>query len=990
MVSVAGVLWYISKLPVHRLHQVELEVNRLYGEARPFPYRWRDAPLSSSEIRCALPQGSASVPNSPLARVSVDLLVLRGQFTADPQWIHLAARISLLQRRYAEAVAEYRRAKLLGGRNIEGELATALALRAEFENRPSDYGAALEESAKSTSSPDATAVDHFNAALLMEKASLFQLSIGEWQKAIGGERNEAWRHEAQKRLGLVASQVSRRAASIEQLYHPETLDLTELRVPAALERVQQIAVEQWLSINPRPSKALHLLASEFQSTHGDLWWRDFLAARASNNSLALLSESQRQYAIGRFAMSETLALSAEREFSRLGNRAGRLRARWQRIVASHRGDNPSACPALLKGVAEEAQRQHWKWLLAQSWLDEITCRNLLFLGSTLDDRERVLDRVEALGYEGVILRALAFLTEPQVTAGSPLRVWTRGLDGINRFWHSNESAYRLHHFLWCLSEVARMSDEPNASALFAEESALNFDKESDSGLRTLVLGDLAAAQSRAGLFALSADTLKQVASFEAEGRSTITANYFYEIEVGRAQAETAAGDCVTAIRRIRSAMNKNADRQEPGTVARAELLNALGVALLQNKSYAAAAQTLEESIKINRRILNAPGSQLERESLTRLYETAFRGLIEARIRLGMPAESALAVWNSFRGRNGMSYADNASVFDSASATLTFARLPGGFSAWLSIGKKVEQQWVDYDQVGDCARKLTGLAADEGAPISAIRKLGRQIEALLLGRYESRLASASKLQTLLIDADDLLNRLPWAVLENPKGASLIERYSLVMLTGPSKRLHVPLISRASRAAIFADPDSGSMRFEFPPLPDAEAEGERVARLFSNGRTIKGVEATSAAFIELATKTNILHFAGHGVSNGGFGGLVVAGKPPFLTADQISSLDLSRLALVVLSACSTGLGPESGSVNADLLVRGFLDAGAARVMASSWDVDSVATRRLMEEFYASLLSGVTPSAALRQAMLALATNPSTSHPAEWAAFQLYGQP
>ena len=106
--------------------------------------------------------------------------------------------------------------------------------------------------------------------------------------------------------------------------------------------------------------------------------------------------------------------------------AGRLYARRQRIEASHRGDHPQTCPNLLKGFDAQVNARRYRWLQAEAWLDEITCRSLLREGASLDDRAAAFQRIEAIGFEGASLRALAFLTEPQVTADSPMRVFSRG------------------------------------------------------------------------------------------------------------------------------------------------------------------------------------------------------------------------------------------------------------------------------------------------------------------------------------------------------------------------------------------------------------------------------------------------------------------------------------------------------------------------------------------------------------------------------------
>lgn len=83
--------------------------------------------------------------------ITLGLLPLRGRHSADPRWLRLAARLALLTGHYSDAVAQYRRAMLAGGRDLDSELAIAFAVRAEADKRPSDYGLALEYCDESTS-----------------------------------------------------------------------------------------------------------------------------------------------------------------------------------------------------------------------------------------------------------------------------------------------------------------------------------------------------------------------------------------------------------------------------------------------------------------------------------------------------------------------------------------------------------------------------------------------------------------------------------------------------------------------------------------------------------------------------------------------------------------------------------------------------------------------------------------------------------------------
>jgi CHAT domain-containing protein len=144
-----------------------------------------------------------------------------------------------------------------------------------------------------------------------------------------------------------------------------------------------------------------------------------------------------------------------------------------------------------------------------------------------------------------------------------------------------------------------------------------------------------------------------------------------------------------------------------------------------------------------------------------------------------------------------------------------------------------------------------------------------------------------------------------------------------------------------------------------------------------------------------KSEIFHFAGHAVSNADRVGLIVAGSEPdrtsqaFLDADQIEQLPLGNILLAVFSACSTEKTLDGSFDDPQSLVHAFLRAGARRVVASRWNVDSASTVILMNEFYDRLLAKTSSSQALREATLKIKNRAEYSHPYYWAAFSLFGK-
>ena len=169
-----------------------------------------------------------------------------------------------------------------------------------------------------------------------------------------------------------------------------------------------------------------------------------------------------------------------------------------------------------------------------------------------------------------------------------------------------------------------------------------------------------------------------------------------------------------------------------------------------------------------------------------------------------------------------------------------------------------------------------------------------------------------------------------------------------------------------------------------MPPSEARG--VAALFAGAVAHVGADATVATLLARAPGADVIHLACHALFRGDnpmFSALHLVDAP--LTVERIEGLSL-RPGTVVLSACETGLAGDDLGDEAFGLVRAFLVAGAARVLASLWPVDDAVTASFMAAFYRSLQQGGTPSAALRAAQRT--TRERHPHPAHWAAFALHG--
>jgi CHAT domain-containing protein len=145
--------------------------------------------------------------------------------------------------------------------------------------------------------------------------------------------------------------------------------------------------------------------------------------------------------------------------------------------------------------------------------------------------------------------------------------------------------------------------------------------------------------------------------------------------------------------------------------------------------------------------------------------------------------------------------------------------------------------------------------------------------------------------------------------------------------------------------------------------------------------------------------IVHFATHGLLDNEhpeLSGLVFSlvdregkSRDGFLALEDVYNLTLP-VDLVVLSACETALGKQIAGEGLVGLTRGFMYAGATRVVASLWKVDDMATADLMARFYRGMLKeSLRPAAALRQAQIEMRAQKRWSDPYYWGAFTLQGE-
>jgi CHAT domain-containing protein len=228
-------------------------------------------------------------------------------------------------------------------------------------------------------------------------------------------------------------------------------------------------------------------------------------------------------------------------------------------------------------------------------------------------------------------------------------------------------------------------------------------------------------------------------------------------------------------------------------------------------------------------------------------------------------------------------------------------------------------------------------------------------------------------------------------------------------GPSGQVRIPACAggnrRLGQVVNAAAKRTGALRDGgcIDRLPGTRHEAEEIVKLVPPGQSqmfLDFAASRATATGPELSRYRYVHFATHGFISdehpAELSGIVFSlfdekGNPQdgFLRVRDIYTLKLAA-DVVALSACETGLGKELGGEGMIGLTRGFMYAGAPRVVASLWDVDDSETAELMTRFYRGMLvDKLRPSKALQIAQVSMLKEKRFGTSFNWAAFIMQGE-
>lgn len=261
--------------------------------------------------------------------------------------------------------------------------------------------------------------------------------------------------------------------------------------------------------------------------------------------------------------------------------------------------------------------------------------------------------------------------------------------------------------------------------------------------------------------------------------------------------------------------------------------------------------------------------------------------------------------------------------------------------------------------------------------------------LLVGPAERRLR-AGRDEIVFVD-DPRLGSIPYAALLNGARVPVVENHPVWSAVSVAAAAQPAASVPPQSVAVLAPEFNTELNPVLDPLPAAKAEGDSVS-LFYGPRVIQ-VAGTPAGFLDALRSAEVVHFAGHAVTDPlrpERSYLVLSpglkNAAGHLRASALDSVQADRVRLVVLSACTT-LGSGAASNGLTGLSGALLDRGAGGVIGSLWRVDDDSTRALMVAFHKHYARSPNPQRALWQAQREMYER--GSRPASWAGFRYMGR-
>ena len=1006
----------------------------------------------------------ASFTNRPAALLKAEALIAVqiASHPGDPAWLQAQAQADVLEGKYDAAVESLRRALELEPNSpaYRIDLATAYFQRAQASNRKEDLGAAYEHLSKALEMHPDDPVALFNRALVAEHQFLYHQALDDWNRYLQIDPHSAWSIEAREAAERVSTTLKNHdssealpllspaqiAAAVEKSkppveMAPRVIDgindgindrvndgVTDQVVDKRIEEYLHAAVRTWLPqafpaagtnnadlvADKDASKAIFFLADLTSRQHGDRWLADLLRGSRDAHfpqAVNALARAAQANDAGDYDVSRQQAVLAEQLFAKSGNKAGALRAQFERIFADQLTRHSEDCRQESIAAEKQSRLYPYAWLQIQLELEQSVCSDLMDdLGGYEKIAERAQKSAVQAGYGLLYLRAVVFVGESKFNTGDASDGWKLINTGLEQYWSSDVPPIRGYGLYALLASQVEFSRQPNLRLALWQEGVDMIDADEDLRMRGAAHGIMAAAANEAHRPGVAkAQYRESERLYSLAPQTEAIRSLRLESEVRAIQVDLREGSSQNALSRL-TAMHEQVQGISNDEFAQL-FYSTLGEAQLRSHHAAEAEQAYRSALVLAERNLASLDSEAQRTRWSKDAAPVYLGLAEAELGQGREQES-LDVFEWYLaapervGRGGRNSSPDRAPLHlpsisgrlpvlSDQTTLAFAALPDGVAVWVYDDRGVSSKWIPRSspELEELAVDFSAQCSDPNSDLRALRRNSRHLYEALIAPSEEHLVPG---RPLVIEAEGWLARVPFEALLDAKGHYLIERASLVHSLGQDSqsRLHSSAAISPDMPMLAVGSSASSAGDELGSLPDVSAEAQAVAGDFHSAQLLKGDNATLSAIQSDLPAAAVFHFAGHALSAPEKTGLLLQSEdgnvdtPRLMDAGTVRHLDTGRLQLAVLSACSTASG--SGASGFDNIADAFVRDGVPHVVASRWPVDSAGTQAFIQDFYRNALSGQPVSEAIRLTSRKMMANPSTSHPYYWSEFAAYGRP
>lgn len=787
---------------------------------------------------------------------------------------------------------------------------------------------------------------------------------------------------------------------------------TQLSRSSAIYATQSEAylelLPNWLPTSELSAEA-HLevnnLAIALEKDHDDPWLEEFLRTRTSSAAQIALRTAINDNIKGDHQHAIAEALAASEIFKKSGNAPGFLRSALEVIYGLRRQSKATECLHEFSSLTAGLAHSNYHWLSLRILIEGSGC---LAMNNQFDEAWHAAQNAAELashtGYDALHLRALGYLGSFDTVEGRLRQAWLMDEAGLGTFWNGTFADDRGYQFYADLESGAERAQQWNLAVALESEAVAQFQKSPRLDFEALarchlsqlleITGDLAAAQTELNLSGKAFEKLPQNAT---------TSLYRADCDLVAAAYEARHGSTESAQEKL--AQIEKGARDVGNFTVRLRLEKAWADVERSEGSGEEEAKHLRSAIAIAQAGFASLKSAKDRWDWRHEVNEIYHRLLELELTGPHHPEDTYADWESFRSvesppspNRKHRFFGNVSERKLVSSRLGMLRdssvvgfmmFPQWITAWVADDRGVREFRISIGSAELRHQVLAfyDLCSTRETPLEKVKDAGSRLYRLL---FQPLAGSLDGRETLFIEADQILSRIPWPALVAPDGRYLGELKAIVNTPGV---LYAPVRKREKRLRnkmLVAYPGPATFQnITYAPLPQARAEADYVAGLYPGTKFLQNADASAAELANELPESAMFHFAGHATTREDNGELVTQGAAggDILSASRLESLNLSNLKLVALSACSAA-GESEPTQDAHGLVNAFLTSGVNRVIATEWDVDSARTATLMRAFYVALKTNSKAEQALKQAWHQLASDLDTRHPYYWSAFEAFG--